>query len=39
LPWVALAGAGLLMGIAGFRKVRKPIGAHAMSGRGPSAAA
>lgn len=39
LPWVALAGAGLLIGIAGFRKARKPIGAHAMSGRGPSAAA
>jgi Domain of unknown function (DUF4397) len=39
LPWVALAGAGLLIGAAGFRRVRKPIGAHAMSGRGPSAAA
>jgi hypothetical protein len=39
LPWVALAGAGLLIGIAGFRKARKPIGAHAASGRGPSAAA
>jgi Domain of unknown function (DUF4397) len=39
LPWVALAGAGLLIGIAGFRKARKPIGAHAMSGRGSSAAA
>jgi hypothetical protein len=39
LPWVALAGAGLLIGVAGFRRARKPIGAHAMSGRGPSAAA
>ncbi|HEX7994976.1 MAG TPA: DUF4397 domain-containing protein [Streptosporangiaceae bacterium] len=39
LPWVALVGAGLLIGVAGFRKARKPIGAHAMSGRGPSAAA
>jgi Domain of unknown function (DUF4397) len=39
LPWLALAGAGLLIGIAGFRTARKPLGAHAMSGRGPSAAA
>ena len=39
LPWVALIGAGLLVGIAGFRKARKPIGAHAMSGRGSSTAA
>jgi hypothetical protein len=39
LPWIALAGAGMLVGIAGFRRARKPVGAHAMSGRGPSAAA
>lgn len=39
LPWIALAGAGLLVGVAGFRRARKPVGAHAMSGRGPSAAA
>ncbi len=39
LPWVALAGAGLLVGIAGFRRARKPVGTHAVSSRGPSAAA
>ncbi len=39
LPWIALAGAGMLVGIAGFRRARKPVGAHAMSSRGPSAPA
>ncbi len=34
LPWIALAGAGMLVGIAGFRRARKPVGAHAMSSGG-----
>ncbi len=36
LPWVALAGAGLLLSIAGFRRARRPAGAHALGSHGPS---
>jgi Domain of unknown function (DUF4397) len=39
LPWAALVGGGLLLSLAGYRRVRKPVGAHAMGSRGPSATA
>jgi len=37
LLWAALVGGGLLLSFAGYRKVRRPVGAHAISSRGPSA--
>jgi Domain of unknown function (DUF4397) len=37
LPWAALVGAGVLISFAGYRRVRRPVGAHAMGTRGPSA--
>ncbi len=39
LPWAALVGAGLLLSFAGYRRTRRPVGAHALGGRGPSATA
>ena len=39
LPWAALVGAGLLLSFAGYRRIRRPVGAHALGSRGPSATA
>jgi hypothetical protein len=38
LPWAALVGAGVLLSFAGYRRARRPIGAHALGGRRPPAA-
>jgi len=37
VPWAALVGVGLILSFAGYRRARRPVGAHAMGGRGPSA--
>ena len=37
LPWLLLAGAGVLLSIAGVRKATRPAGAHAPGGRRPHA--
>ena len=37
VPWAALAGAGLLLSFAGYRRARRPVGAHALGGRRPPA--
>ena len=37
LPWLALIGAGALLGVAGITKARRPAGAHALGTGGPPA--
>ena len=37
VPWAALVGAGLLLSFAGYRRARRPVGAHALGGRRPPA--
>jgi len=37
VPWAALVGAGLLLSFAGYRRARRPVGAHAQGGRRPPA--
>jgi hypothetical protein len=37
LPWAAVVGAGLLLSFAGYRRARRPVGAHALGGRRHSA--
>ena len=39
LPWLALIGAGALLGTAGIVKARRPAGAHPFGSGGPSATA
>ena len=39
LPWLALIGAGALLGMAGIVQARRPAGAHALGSGGPSATA
>jgi len=39
LPWLALIGAGALLGMAGIAKARRPARAHALGSGGPSATA
>jgi Domain of unknown function (DUF4397) len=36
-PWLALIGAGALLGLAGIMKARRPAGAHALGHGGPPA--
>jgi hypothetical protein len=36
LPWAVLVGAGLLLSFAGYRRARRPVGAHAVRSGGSS---
>ncbi len=36
LPWAVLVGAGLLLSFAGYRRARRPLGAHAFRSGGSS---